>query len=155
MKIRKAFQGTVPENKILDTYSTSQTDTYSCNYVNDKTTGKILWTNSSPTSNFSSQNVSISNLPNYTYIDIVYLVYKGNPKQSCQRHYYDTTYRNGELMSTFTHSSRGFVGTRQFTVNDDYIHFEPNFDFTEGYSGNFGLREDNSWTIPYKIIGYK
>lgn len=34
MKIRKAFQGTVPENKILDTYSQSQTDTYSCNYVN-------------------------------------------------------------------------------------------------------------------------
>lgn len=34
MKIRKAYQGTVPENKILDTYSTSQTDTYSCNYVN-------------------------------------------------------------------------------------------------------------------------
>ena len=34
MKIRKAFQGTVPDNKILDTYSTSQTDTYSCNYVN-------------------------------------------------------------------------------------------------------------------------
>lgn len=37
MRIRKAFQGTVPENKILDTYSTSQTDTYSCNYVNDIT----------------------------------------------------------------------------------------------------------------------
>ena len=34
MKIRKAFQGTVPENKILDTYSTSQTDTYGCNYIN-------------------------------------------------------------------------------------------------------------------------
>ena len=34
MKIRKAFQGTMPENKILDTYSTSQTDTYSCSYIN-------------------------------------------------------------------------------------------------------------------------
>ena len=43
MKIRKAFQGTVPENKILDTYSTSQTDTYSCNYVNNKTKFKTLW----------------------------------------------------------------------------------------------------------------
>ena len=36
MKIRKAFQGTVPPNKILDGYSTSNTDTYSCNYVNSK-----------------------------------------------------------------------------------------------------------------------
>ena len=33
--IRKAFQGTIPENKILDTYSESSTDTYSCNYVNN------------------------------------------------------------------------------------------------------------------------
>lgn len=35
MKIKKMYQGTVPENKILDTYSTSATDTYSCNYVNE------------------------------------------------------------------------------------------------------------------------
>lgn len=34
MKIRKAFQGTIPENKILDTYSESKTDTYSCNQIN-------------------------------------------------------------------------------------------------------------------------
>lgn len=35
MRIKKMYQGTVPENKILDTYSTSATDTYSCNYVNE------------------------------------------------------------------------------------------------------------------------
>lgn len=34
MRIRKAFQGTIPPNKILDTYSTSKTDTYSCNISN-------------------------------------------------------------------------------------------------------------------------
>lgn len=34
MKIVKKFQGTVPDNKILDAYSTSQTDTYSCAYSN-------------------------------------------------------------------------------------------------------------------------
>ena len=44
MKIRKAYQGTVPENKILDTYSTSQTDTYSCNYVNNKLEWTLLGT---------------------------------------------------------------------------------------------------------------
>jgi hypothetical protein len=33
--IQKKFQGTIPENKILDTYSESQTDTYSCNMVNE------------------------------------------------------------------------------------------------------------------------
>ena len=36
MKVIKRFQGTVPDNKILDTYSTSNTDTYSCNFINKK-----------------------------------------------------------------------------------------------------------------------
>lgn len=35
MKIKKIYQGIVPENKILDAYSTSNTDTYSCNYINN------------------------------------------------------------------------------------------------------------------------
>lgn len=35
MRIQKKFQGTVPKNKILDTYSESQTDTYSCKTIND------------------------------------------------------------------------------------------------------------------------
>lgn len=34
MKIKKMYQGNVPENKILNTYSDSQIDVYSCNYVN-------------------------------------------------------------------------------------------------------------------------
>lgn len=32
--IQKKFQGIIPENKILDTFSESQTDTYSCNKIN-------------------------------------------------------------------------------------------------------------------------
>ena len=54
MKIRKTFQGTIPENKILDTYSTSQTDTYSCNQVNKLGTYSATeqrigtWTNGKP-----------------------------------------------------------------------------------------------------------
>lgn len=42
MKIQKKFQGTIPENKILDTHSTSKTDTYSCNYVNSKINNDML-----------------------------------------------------------------------------------------------------------------
>lgn len=34
MKIKKMYQGNVPENKILNTYSESQTDVYSCDYIN-------------------------------------------------------------------------------------------------------------------------
>ena len=42
MKIRKAFQGTIPENKILDTYSDSKTDTYSCNKVNEISEHEVI-----------------------------------------------------------------------------------------------------------------
>lgn len=45
MRIKKMYQGTVPENKILDTYSTSATDTYSCNYVNGLETYSTSETN--------------------------------------------------------------------------------------------------------------
>ena len=36
MRIRKTFQGELPENKIVNIQSNSQTDTYSCDYVNNK-----------------------------------------------------------------------------------------------------------------------
>ena len=36
MKIKKTFQGVIPENKILNAESISQTDTYSCDYINEK-----------------------------------------------------------------------------------------------------------------------
>lgn len=35
MKIKKMYQGNVPDNKILNTQSDSQTDTYSCDYLNN------------------------------------------------------------------------------------------------------------------------
>lgn len=37
MKIKKTFQGSIPENKILNSNSTSQTDTYSCEKINEMT----------------------------------------------------------------------------------------------------------------------
>ena len=70
MRIKKMYQGTVPENKILDTYSTSATDTYSCNYVNSKTL-KLLWENSNPSSTFASQYINLSS-SDYDYLRIFY-----------------------------------------------------------------------------------
>ena len=34
MQLRKVFQGEIAENKIMSGYSDSQTDTYSCDYIN-------------------------------------------------------------------------------------------------------------------------
>lgn len=35
MKIKKTFQTTVPTGKVLNNYTESNTDTYSCDYVNE------------------------------------------------------------------------------------------------------------------------
>lgn len=52
MKIRKTFAGNLPDNKIINTNSTSETDTYSCKYLNERnvivsseepTTGEEVW----------------------------------------------------------------------------------------------------------------
>ena len=45
MKIKKMYQGTVPENKILNTYSDSQTDVYSCDAINKNTKGLKYYIN--------------------------------------------------------------------------------------------------------------
>lgn len=54
MKIKKTFQGELPENRVVNTYSDSLTDAYSANYLNGKlrnvevnstepTNGKDIW----------------------------------------------------------------------------------------------------------------
>lgn len=42
MKIKKIYQGELPENKILNAQSTSQTDTYSCDYINNLSNTKSI-----------------------------------------------------------------------------------------------------------------
>lgn len=45
MKIKKIYQGSLPENKILNKNSNSQTDTYSCDYLNNlELTSEITFT---------------------------------------------------------------------------------------------------------------
>ena len=63
MLIRKTQQPSdYPENQIHDAYSTSTTDTYSCNYLNAMPLEKVLYNaNGSPTAGSVTLNDSISN----------------------------------------------------------------------------------------------
>lgn len=82
MKIRKAFQGTIPDNKILDTYSTSQTDTYSCNLVNNliKTTNYTINIGSvGGNGEKLNETYTLTNIPSgYTFIGILGWNLQGN-----------------------------------------------------------------------------
>lgn len=48
-KLKKTFQGTLLDNKIVNTYSESQTDTYSCDYINKNTSYSTSETNTRKT----------------------------------------------------------------------------------------------------------
>ena len=63
MLIRKTQQpSTYPENQIHDAYSTSTTDTYSCNYLNTMPLEKVLYNaNGSPTAGSVTLSDSKSN----------------------------------------------------------------------------------------------
>lgn len=55
MKIRKTFQAAVPSGKVLNSYTESNVDTYSCNYINgletystDETKTNKVWIDGKP-----------------------------------------------------------------------------------------------------------
>lgn len=125
--------------------------------LNDKLFGsKVLWTNPNPSRGFGGQVISISNLSDYKYIDIVYFTYVGELKQCVKRHYYNNNYNNGELFSIFTFNGAGYMGSRPYSVYSDSIAFDTNYDFVSSpaWSG-MSIGGDDNWNIPYKIIGYK
>ena len=66
-------------SEITNEYSTSTGIGYSANYVNNMR--KVLWTNSSPTSNFISQNVAIEDMSSYDYYEIIYKIWTGSNYQ--------------------------------------------------------------------------
>lgn len=70
MRIKKTFQTTVPTGKVLNNYTESNVDTYSCDYTNSKTL-KLLWENSNPSSTFASQDINLSS-SDYDYLRIFY-----------------------------------------------------------------------------------
>lgn len=108
MKIRKAFQGTIPENKILDTYSESNTDTYSCNYINQPKM-KVLWTNPSPDLKFNEQTITLSS-SDYDYLIFVYKLY------------YTYTKNMGQHSSVFVPKGYGcaFCDAMNYGIDGDY-----------------------------------
>lgn len=142
MRIKKMYQGTVPENKILDTYSNSATDTYSCNYVNG-IAGKVLWTNPSPTSSFASQTITLSS-GDYDFYEVFFT--------------YNTTSASQYANGFKSVKEKGVIGFEIGYGAGTLIRRK--LDYTDAthllvYDGMNGSSADNSVMIPIYVIGYK
>lgn len=137
MRIKKVSQTTPTQSQIVDGYSTSTADGYSCNYVNGLN-GKILWTNSNPTSDFASQTITLSS-DDYDMLEIIYMTFNTNNQTSSVK------IPKGYNSRIITSLSSGTVYTRDYTYNSDTSYTIGN---TTG-SGN------DSNLYPLYIIGYK
>lgn len=139
------------EGAFKNSYSTSQNDGYSCDYINDlKPT--VLWTNPTPlASTFAAQNIVLSEtIANYTYYEIIFIAY-ANASLSL-----DTFLSTGKLIGE---------RTRLFYV-DHYVRRRlvsgvSGTNMTFGDGGTCGTYGTDTWgtnnalCVPYQVIGYK
>lgn len=153
MRIRKTSQTTPVQAEIVNGYSTSTTNGYSCDYVNNtfKTKGTVLWTNPNPTSAFDSQTIILST-SNWDYCEIIYKNYMDSDTFESQRVY--RNYIPSELGGTFYYNGFLYTGTRKITSQNDGAIL--GFGYAQGIKlGDTVLAADTKWIVPLKIIGYK
>ena len=143
-------EGEAPTTK--NEYTTSTTDTYSCNYINGVTKVTTLWTNTRPDLAFASQTISLSS-NDYDYLECFYYNYAVSGYRQVQSVKVPKGY-NFNLATTIFASDNVHYGSRPVTRNSD-----TSFTFGE----NKGVASwnptkvltDNSWAVPIKIVGYK
>ena len=108
--------------------------------------GVVLWTNSSPTSSFAGQKVTLSEtIENYNYYEVVFLVATNEPRIN----------RTGKILKTYS------TRLQSSSTNIRYRNVE----VPSGTSLQFGVGNliatygttstDNTMIIPLEIIGYK
>lgn len=112
MKIKKIYQGELPENKILNAQSTSQTDTYSCEYINSLSTGG----GSGATSNV------------YSTEETVIGTYLGKPLyRKCVIYNFDGTYKEDNYIFGGVHNSIG-IGVIESLIRLDGFLYHADLD---------------------------
>jgi len=144
--IIKAKNTTPTMASIVNGYSTSTQDGYSCDYIN----GKILWTNSSPSSVFAPQDITL-NSSNYNYLEIYFKSFTG---QNNIKSIKVEKGQNALLDCSFFFQNSIFIGTRVIEyINDTTLYANSGRKIIQNAQIING--EDNGWIIPTKIIGYK
>lgn len=150
MRIRKAYQGTVPENKILDTYSTSQTDTYSCNFTNAKT-ATVLYDHEGAVTRPNTYTLSDS-ISNYKCIEIIGMFYTGgNQSIKVPSDRTNFTISGVDFNASSETGSNIWYRLTKFSMSGTTItHVKSGY----GRDGSFGVDNNNAFIIWY-VLGYK
>lgn len=137
--IIKAFQSAGVVANVAQSKTTSDTDTYSCNYLN----GVVVWQNENITQSFGAQTINLD-LSNYKKIKVYSYRYKSvDERQIITEFNVNST---GEII--YSDCDNGVVRSwnRQITINQNSIVF-----------GNCKINNDTSsrGLVPSKIVAYK
>lgn len=141
MKIVKKYQGTIPSNKIVSTKIDSDTDTYSCNFIN----GIVLY--EAPLQSIGGYSFDVNNLSQYRYFDVIH---GGDNTTASYRHVVRGIY-GGTIMLYFQ------SGGSQTTNYTREVSFGVNGNNTISFSR--GMQPGAAWRdeacVILKIIAYK
>lgn len=143
MRIKKTFQGSLPENTVVNTQSNSQTNTYSCEYVNEHFGRKVLYESAGTNGNISLND----NISNYSFIEIyahksgcqgfVKIVAQENLVFGLSIHNVYDTRSIQQMFGNYTLNAQSITKNRELYMND-----------------NGGPVPSNDIYI-YKVVGYK
>lgn len=132
--------------EVHNSYSTSTSDSYSCNYVNG-VAGKILWTNPNSTSDFSPQTITLSS-DDY---DILEFFWRSDVAGN---RVYSTRTLKGSSVQNDIYST--VIPTRAWRRRADFVsNTSYSIDNCIRMEYNQTAYNDNGYCVPLYVIGYK
>lgn len=146
--IKKTSETTPTMASVVNTYSTSNEDTYSCDYINAKV-GKILWTNDS-IAEISTTNITVDDMSEYSIIEIAFRQHLNDTSKITTSRMIKSA---GNGMMQFNEVGSGYwvIRTREIAfTNNTTINIKQGY---EVVSGTVSSR--NNVCIPIYVIGYK
>lgn len=143
MRIKKVSQTAGLVGSVVNSQSESNSDTYSCNYINSIVNGDVLWENGNLANGWDEYPVPVD-LSNYQYVAIEFVYNTGNTN----------TYKiekvkvGNNITGTIQWIGSGGVEimSRNFVVSSSQVNIK------KGYTNS---NVDRTALIPSKIIGYK
>lgn len=159
--IIKAKNTTPTMASIVDAYSTSTTDAYSCRYVNneiedinEKINGYVLYDNSSG----SNQQITLNDtVVNYSYLEITYKddqnIYETKKINVINNAWYSLSVIQFFMVSASSTISRTVIRGENIKLEDNKIK-NGNYNATEITNNATNIYDNNNIYIT-KVIGYK
>lgn len=153
MRIKKVSATTTTTAEIIDGYSSSTKDGYSCNYINEIVHGTVLYAND----NGSNSNISLNDtLANYTYVEVFWKtqynnriysnkLYKPNGKNSQFFYVEGANYNADKYNNTYLFWSDLYFSGTSIQIADAHGLTSLSGNYTEGTNRVFITR----------VIGYK